>query len=85
MVGAAERARLRWRCRRGMRELDILLIRFFETSFDGLAAEEKRRFEALLNLPDPDLHAYLLGGHAGEDAKLESLLERIRQSLHPAS
>jgi antitoxin CptB len=79
----AERARLRWRCRRGMRELDVLLIRFFETSYDALDPRNKRYFQALLELPDPDLHAYLVGGHASADPQLEVLLARIRASLHP--
>jgi antitoxin CptB len=78
-----DRARLRWRCRRGMRELDVLLIHFFEASFDGLSASEKLRFQALLELPDPDLQAYLIAGHASADPDLESLLVRIRTSLHP--
>lgn len=78
-----ERARLRWRCRRGMRELDVLLLRFFDDTFDTLDETEKDRFRALLEFPDPSLKAYLIGGHASADADLEALLGRIRTSLHP--
>jgi len=78
-----ERAQLRWRCRRGMRELDVLLIHFFEASFDGLGDAEKQAFRAILELPDPELQAYLIAGHASDDPQLESLLGRIRSSLHP--
>jgi succinate dehydrogenase flavin-adding protein (antitoxin of CptAB toxin-antitoxin module) len=66
-----------------MRELDVLLIHFFETSYDALDIDEKRHFRALLELPDPVLHAYLVGRHASDDPKLEALLTRIRTSLHP--
>jgi antitoxin CptB len=79
----SERARLRWRCRRGMRELDVLLIHFFEASFDTLSETEKHTFQALLELPDPELHAYLIAGHASESPEFEALFGRIRTSLHP--
>ena len=71
-------ARLRWRCRRGMRELDALLIRFVEEVYETLPAGDKRRFATLLELPDPDLHAYIVGRHEPPDPDLERLLDRIR-------
>lgn len=79
----SDRARLRWRCRRGMRELDVLLIHFFEASFDTLSVAEKQTFRAILELPDPELQAYLIAGHTSEDPALEALFDRIRTSLHP--
>jgi succinate dehydrogenase flavin-adding protein (antitoxin of CptAB toxin-antitoxin module) len=66
-----------------MRELDVLLIHFFEASFDKLSETEKHTFQALLELPDPELQAYLIAGHASEDPDVEALLGRIRTSLHP--
>ena len=66
-----------------MRELDVLLIHFFEASFDGLSDIEKQAFRAILELPDPELQAYLIAGHASDDPQRESLLVRIRSSLHP--
>jgi antitoxin CptB len=78
-----DRARLRWRCRRGMRELDVLLLSFFDASFDALEPAEKARFCALLELPDPDLQAYLVAGHGSGDPALDALLDRIRSCLHP--
>jgi len=78
-----DRARLRWRCRRGMRELDVLLMHFFDTAFVGLTASEKRAFRLLLELPDPELQAYLIAGHVCDDTELDALLTRIRTSLHP--
>ena len=73
-----EAARLRWRCRRGMRELDALLIRFMEDAYETLPPDEKRRFSTLLELPDPELHAYLVGRHEPSDPAVERLLDRIR-------
>ncbi len=53
-------SRLRWRCRRGMLELDLVLQGFLSSSFSSLNADDQARFELLLELPDPDLCAYLL-------------------------
>ena len=61
-----------------MRELDALLIRFVEEAYETLPADDKRRFSSLLELPDPDLHAYLVGRHEPSDPDLERLLDRIR-------
>ena len=54
-------SRLRWRCRRGMLELDLVLQSFLSSNFSSLSADDQARFELLLELPDPDLCAYLLG------------------------
>jgi succinate dehydrogenase flavin-adding protein (antitoxin of CptAB toxin-antitoxin module) len=66
-----------------MRELDVLLIGFFERDFDCLSVAEKDTLRAVLSLPDPDLQAYLIGGQASGDATLDAMLTRIRTSLHP--
>ncbi|MEE8306663.1 MAG: succinate dehydrogenase assembly factor 2 [Gammaproteobacteria bacterium] len=72
------RARLRWRCRRGMRELDELLSRFLDTHYDSLEDVEKQAFAALLELPDPELHSYLLGRGDASDPNQSRVLQRLR-------
>jgi antitoxin CptB len=57
---ASELARLKWRCRRGMRELDVLLQRYLEERYPSAPEQEQRAFEALLELPDPDLFSYVV-------------------------
>jgi antitoxin CptB len=52
--------KLRWRCRRGMRELDVLLERYLEQRYARASAVEQQAFESLLDLPDPQLFAYLV-------------------------
>jgi antitoxin CptB len=74
-------ARLRWRCRRGMRELDALLLAFVDRSAAALTETEIATFEGILELPDPVLHSYLLGRSAPTDAATAALIERIRASL----
>ncbi|MDR3390751.1 MAG: succinate dehydrogenase assembly factor 2 [Sulfuriferula sp.] len=44
--------RLRWRCRRGMLELDLVLGRFLHVHCAGLTAQQLAEFDALLDLPD---------------------------------
>ena len=73
-----ERARLRWRCRRGTRELDTLLVGFFDECYASLPAADKQRFSQLLELPDPDLHDYLMGWYEAADPGMARLLDRIR-------
>ena len=82
---SADLARLRWRCRRGMHELDGVLEQFLRVSLATLDADDFARFERILDLPDPELVAYLTGRSAPADPDLLRLVERIRSSHRPAS
>lgn len=53
--------RLRWRCRRGMLELDLVLARFLEENYPALTARQRRDFERLLDLPDQELWRVVRG------------------------
>ena len=78
----ARLAKLRWRCRRGMRELDAVLQKFLDAEAARLTEAEIGCFEQILELPDPTLHAYLLGRSAPDDARTTALIDRIRASAH---
>lgn len=54
-------AKVRWRCRRGMRELDVALTRYLERCWDGASPGERGAFVQLLELQDPELFSYLVG------------------------
>ena len=54
--------RVAWRCRRGMKELDVLLERFLRERYAGVSSAERDAFAAFLELPDPEIAGYLLGG-----------------------
>lgn len=71
--------RLRWQCRRGMRELDQLLLRYLETDFPAASDTEKAAFRELLTLSDPELVAYLLRGDSTGNPDVDRLLERLRR------
>lgn len=82
---SAELARLRWRCRRGMHELDGVLESFARVALTTLDAADFALFERILELPDPELVAYLLGRSVPADPDISRLIERIRSSHRPAS
>ena len=54
-------AKLRWACRRGMLELDVLLGNFLNDRYAMLTDTDKIYFAELLNMPDPELFAWLMG------------------------
>jgi antitoxin CptB len=68
---------LLWRCRRGMRELDVLLERYAQVLKGPAAASERRAFARLLDLADTELAAYLLGHATPPDPELAGLVRRI--------
>ena len=69
---------LRWRCRRGMKELDVLLERFAQQVLPQASPSECRVFAELLALPDPLLAGYLLGGEPPAEPHLVQAIARIR-------
>ena len=74
--------RVLWRCRRGMKELDILLERFARERYESAPAEQKRAFARLLELPDPDLADYFFG-HATPDEPELARLTRLIATHRP--
>jgi antitoxin CptB len=76
---AGERERIRWRCRRGLLELDIVLARFLEHTLPGLDGEELEAFKQLLELPDNDLWDLVNGRRQagpGIEGRLVAMLQQ---------
>jgi len=71
-------ARLQWQCRRGTKELDLLLQRYLETGYLPADGEEKVLFIKLLELEDDELLAVLMGDLEVEAGELKLLVEKIR-------
>lgn len=69
--------RILWRCRRGMKELDVLLERYARERYAQATVSEKSAFARLLELPDPALAAYLFGHATPEEPELAQLARRI--------
>ena len=80
---AIRRKRLRFRAwHRGMREVDLLLGRFADAQLAEMAAEELGAFEALLDVPDQDVLAWLTGLGRPPDGPAEPLLRRVYAFHH---
>jgi len=79
-----EIGKLRWRCRRGMRELDVLLTRYVDEEYRTAAPEQQEAFRRLLDIQDPIMHAYFLGRETPPDTELASLIARIAAGVRNA-
>ena len=71
---------IRWRCRRGMLELDLLLNAFLDHQYHRLNDAESTVFDRLLDYPDQVLLELLLQQQVSSDKDINALVERIRQS-----
>jgi len=71
---------LRWRCRRGMLELDILLNQFIDNDYSKLQLEEKNVLDRMLDYPDQLLFDLFLGHMESSDDSVTHLVKKIRQS-----
>jgi antitoxin CptB len=75
---STEIRRLEWRCRRGMKELDLLLLRYLRDCHALAANDERAAFVEFLELPDPDLARYLIAGDVPEDPRHAALCRTMR-------
>jgi antitoxin CptB len=76
----SELNRLRWLCRRGMKELDIVLLRYLDRHYAQAGDAEQLAFARLLEMQDPDIHALLLGRSFTEDREISDVVSTLRQS-----
>lgn len=74
----ADLGRLRWQCRRGMRELDELLLAFMESRGETLDAEERGLLARLLEYPDQLLLDWLMGQARPMDGDLARAVDMVR-------
>jgi antitoxin CptB len=66
-----------WRCRRGMKELDVILERFARNGYERASPDQRLAFVRLLELPDPELADYFLGHATPHDPALAQLTRLI--------
>lgn len=71
-------ARLRWACRRGMLELDVLLGNFLEEAYPSLSLDDQQNFIDLLSCQDQDLFLWLTGKLQAPDFKHAQMVEKVR-------
>jgi antitoxin CptB len=79
-MGPEELNRLRWQCRRGLLELDLLLERFLEKHGERLQGEQLDSFKTLLAHTDVDLLDLIHARSECGDARLAEVLGWMRNS-----
>jgi antitoxin CptB len=77
MTEIHSKARIRWACRRGMLELDVLFMPFVEDAYDALNPQQQATFQRLLTQEDPDLFAWFMGHEQCKDVELDSMVQLI--------
>lgn len=79
MLSEIEYRKLLWHSRRGMWELDILLLPFAEQRLRQLSVEDQRLYQRLLREEDQDLFACLVERTVHPDPGLQALADKIRE------
>jgi len=72
--------KLRWRCRRGTRELDVLLSGFLANHYRSLEPDMQSAFQALLDNEDDQLWDWLTGRRPATEQDLREIVDVIRRT-----
>ena len=78
---SGQHGRLRWKCRRGMLELDMVLLPFLDAHYDAMTAGQQRQFEKLLTQEDPVLQSWFMQQVVPEDAEMAAMVDYITTLL----
>ncbi|MFT6408923.1 MAG: antitoxin CptB [Arenicella sp.] len=68
-----------WRCRRGIRELDVLFDRFLKSDYSSLSDAEQADFQRLLDEQDPIIMDWLLARYDSQDQGLANIIEKLKK------
>jgi antitoxin CptB len=77
MTEVVNKSRLKWACRRGMLELDVLFMPFVDEAFDELSNRDQFTFQRLLTCEDPELFAWFMGHKVCPDDELAKIVDVI--------
>lgn len=81
MPDNANDSRLRWRCRRGMLELDLILKDFMDRGYNQLNKQQKNLLDQMLDYPDQLLFDLFLGYMNSSDKEISELVSHIRHTI----
>lgn len=73
--------RLEWDCRRGMLELDKVIMPFFQQHFDELDEQQKTTFVRLLAATDLQLFSWFFNRKPAPDLELQQMVSYIQEKL----
>ncbi|WP_305841430.1 FAD assembly factor SdhE [Photobacterium leiognathi] len=77
MLSAEDKARVKWACRRGMLELDVIIMPFFEERFEGLSEQQQQDFINLLTCDDPDLFTWMMQHGRSDNEAYANMVDMI--------
>ena len=77
-MSSIQNNRVYWSCKRGMLELDLILIPFFLHCYPTLSEESQQDYCVLLSATDVELYAWLTGKESPTEAKMQAMVSRIR-------
>tara|TARA_Y100001949_G_scaffold74963_1_gene63675 strand:+ start:18387 stop:18686 length:300 start_codon:yes stop_codon:yes gene_type:complete len=83
MSADIEMKRLFWHSRRGMLELDVLLVPFLQEAYPTLEAADKQRYQKLLECEDQDMFGWFMQRSKPEDPDLQRIVEMILDRVQP--
>ena len=66
-----------WRCRRGTKELDVLMQKFLNEYYQSATPELQKAFEKMLDMQDPELYDLLIGKQKSSDRNINQVIEYI--------
>lgn len=69
--------KLAWRCRRGTKELDVLMQKYLNNYYQTASENMQHAFERMVEMQDPDLYDLLVGRQASEDQNINQVIEDI--------
>lgn len=81
----SELSRLRWLCRRGMKELDLVLTKYLENQYPNAGDRLQAGFRQLLELQDPELYKLILGKQTTDNRDMAEIVRIIRSETRPPS
>ncbi len=77
MTSRLKKGYLQWRCRRGTKELDVVLTNFLDSNYDSLTDAQIQDFDELLDAQDTTLWYWLIGKDAPEAQNVKSIIKLI--------
>lgn len=81
---ATEKKRLWWHSRRGMLELDVLLLPFLEEVYSDLSEDDQAKYRRLLDCEDPDLFQWFMQNGRPSDPDLAYMVDMILNRVQPS-
>lgn len=69
--------KLAWRCRRGTKELDVLMLKYLNKYYQSASKELQHAFEIMLDMQDPDLYDLIIKRQSSNDQYIDKVIESI--------